>query len=197
MKNLTTKPLLLAFFCMMLFTAITHAQCPAGLLANEELKEGKKVTIAEVYKDESNPELYQDLVGKTLAVGKLGLVNIGDCWFMGDLNVNGEDVFFVGVTLKAAQGETYDGPVIAAETIAASDFPVGSRVLVHNIPATDKNSMSFYSDAPTQDRGDVIEADLVKNANGTYSGCILTGKAGESYRTRKCFTECKAEKTVY
>lgn len=73
MKKPSTKNLLLTLFCMMLFTALTHAQCPAGLLANEELKEGKKVTIAEVYKDESNPELYQDLVGKNACRRQIGL----------------------------------------------------------------------------------------------------------------------------
>jgi hypothetical protein len=188
---------ILTFFCMMLFTALTHAQCTTSSVNSPELSAGQKVILAEISK-EDDPEIHKAMVGKTLSVGTGGMANIGDCWFLGELNINGEDVFFVGVKLDAVKGETY-ASAAAAETLtaAASDFPVGSRVLVHNIPVTDKNSMSFYSDAPTQDRGDVIEADLVKNANGTYSGCILTGKAGESYRTRKCFTECKAEKTVY
>lgn len=197
MKNTTTKTLLLTCLCMMLFTAITHAQCAAGLLAQEELKAGKKVILAEVYKDENGEATHLDQIGKTLTVGKLGLVNIGDCWFMGDLNINGEDVFFVGVTLKAAQGETYDGPVLAAETKAASDFPVGAKVIVYGIPSANPSSTAMFSDRPTpieQDKGEVVEADLKKNANGTYDGCILDKYGWDiGFRKKVCFTGKKVE----
>ncbi len=194
MKNPTTKPLLLTCLCVMLFSLFSNAQCAAGLLANEEIKEGKKVILAQLWPGDESQVTYKHLLGTTLTVGKLGIANIGDCWFMGDITVNGEDVFFVGVTLKAAPGETYDGPVLATEAKAASDFPVGTKVIVHGIPITDPNSSLFYSDAPTTDTGYVTEADLTKNANGTYSGCILNGEEGSHFRTKKCFTEKKVEK---
>ena len=173
MKNSTTKSLLLTCLCMVLFTAISYAQCAAGLLAYEELKEGKKVIIAEVYKDENTTESYDHLIGKAFSVGKTGIINIGDCWFMGDLNVNGEDVFFVGVTLKAAAGESYDGPVLAAETKAASAFPVGCKV---NVVKPDDKPYSLLSALSEEENGvqtgTVVEADLKPLGDNWYSGKV-------------------------
>jgi hypothetical protein len=199
MKNQTTKTLLLTCLCIVLIITTGNAQCPAGILTNDGIPMGKKVIITEISQTDGSYEDYKSWIGQTVEAYSNLYIEEG-CWYNGEIMLGDADNFFVAVRLKGVKGEKYTEtipPVRKEEVVAASDFPVGSRVLVHNIPVTDKNSSMFYTDAPQEDRGDVIEADLVKNANGTYTGCILTGKSGEQYRTKKCFTECKVEKTVY
>ncbi len=194
-----TKTSLLLFCFMMLFALITYAQCPAGLLNYETIESGKKVIITEIPKSDETYETYKSWIGKVVEVYSDIFVEEG-CWYNGELMYGDDENFFVNVRVKAAPGETYGNIAAAAvkeETKAASDFPVGTRVKVHGIPVTDKNSYSFYSEAPTVDYGEVVEADLKKNANGTYSGCILTGEGLDiRYRTKKCFTENKVEKRL-
>ncbi len=177
-----TKTSLLLFCFMMLFALITYAQCPAGVLTNDGIPMGKKVIITEISPTDGSYEDYKSWIGQTVeAYSNLYIEE--DCWYNGEIMLGDADNFFVAVRLKGVKGEKYNETIPPArkeEVITASDFPVGTRVKVHGIPITDPNSSLFYSDAPTTDRGDVIEADLTKNANGTYAGCILTGKAGEN-----------------
>lgn len=178
------KILLLSFFCMMLFTAITHAQCTSASIKAAELTAGQKVILAEISK-EDNPELHKAMVGKTLTVGTGGMANIGDCWFLGELNISGEDVFFVSVRLDAVTSENYGTTTPPAEIKAISDFPVGAKVSVSAFQELNKYCPQSLSDRPESVSGEVVESDLVKDENGNYSGCVM------QWGTKHCFKGAK------
>ncbi len=178
MKNQTTKLLLLTCLCMMFFTSITHAQCTSSSLNVTDLTAGQKVILTEISK-EDNPEIHKSMVGKTLTVGKAGLTNIGDCWFMGELNIKGEDVFFIGVRLDAAKGENYKAttPSVAAETKTAAAFPVGCRVTIVKPNDEPYSLLSALSDESTpNETGTVVEADLKPLGDNWYSGKVKIDK---------------------
>lgn len=182
MKNATTKTLLLTCLCTVLFSALTYAQCTSSSLNVAELTSGQKVILTEISK-EDNPEIHKTMVGKTLTVGKGGMANIGECWFLGELNINGEDVFFVGVRLDAAKGENYGAttPAVKTEIQTASDFPVGAKVTVSAFQELNKSCPESLSDRPESVSGEVVESDLVKDENGNYSGCVIR------WGTKHCF----------
>ncbi len=188
-----TKTIFLTICSSLLFTAIAHAQCTSSSINAAELTAGEKVILTEISK-EDDPEIHKAMIGKTLTVGTGGMANIGDCWFLGELNINGEDVFFVGVRLDDVKGESYGGttPVVRTETPTASDFPVGAEVSVVGFQELDKSCAQFYSERTENATGVVIEADLVKDDNGNYSGCILYGQS-----LKHCFKSASVYKGVY
>ncbi len=77
------------------------------------------------------------------------------------------------------------------ETQSASDFPVGTKVRVSDFRELLNSGCSqFFAEGRTETQaGVVIEADLIKNLNGKYSGCIQEG----SY-TKHGFQGAKVEK---
>ncbi len=187
-----TKKGFLAFLAIVLFTATLHAQCNSSTVNKEAIATGKKIILAEV-STEDKPENFKNFIGKTLEVGSAGITNIGDCWYLGELKLNGEDVFFIGVRVNAAQGETYEGDAPApAAAITTADFPVGTRVKVYNYSETDTKSLYFFSDEASDIVGIVTESDLKKDANGKYSGCIMVNPG--TYEVKKCFSANKVEK---
>ncbi len=187
-----TKTIFLTICSTVLFTAITYAQCTTSSINAAELTAEQKVILTEISK-EDDPEIHKAMIGKTLTVGAGGMANIGDCWFLGELNINGEDVFFVGVKLDAVKGESYGATTPAGtETKTASDFPVGAEVSVVGFQELDKSCAQFYSERTENATGVVIDADLVKDDNGNYSGCILYGQS-----LKHCFKSAGVYKGVY
>ena len=176
---------------LLMFTATLQAQCVASLLNKETVPTGKKIILAEV-SSEDEPEKYQSEIGKTTEVGSAGLTNIGDCWFMGELKLNGEDVFFVGIKINAAKGETYSGADHVQEHTTAANIPVGTKVKVYNYSEADPNSLAIYYEEASDLIGYVIEADLKKDAGGKYSGCIKTDQG--NFSVKKCFPGNRVEK---
>ena len=172
MKNPTTKSLLLTCLCTVLFSVISYAQCTSSSINAAELTAEQKVILTEISK-EDDPEIHKAMIGKTLNVGTGGMANIGDCWFLGELNINGEDVFFVGVKLDAVKGETYASAAAAAETKATSAFPVGCKVTI--VKADDK-PYSLLSALSEEEHGvqtgTVVEADLKPLGDNWYSGKV-------------------------
>ncbi|MEI7802408.1 MAG: hypothetical protein WCI97_07185 [Bacteroidota bacterium] len=176
--------LLVIMFFGISFPNTLLAQCIYGILDVPTISKGTKIIIVEIAHYDANQDKLKFLEGKTVTVGDGSLTFTFDCYYRGVVEYGGENY-----ELADARVKTTDENAGKISTSSNSDFPMGTIVKVFDIPITDPNNPNFYSDAENDEDGFVVNADLAKDANGKFAGCI-ENEAG----TKICFTGKKVEK---
>ena len=170
--------LLITLFFGLNFSNTLQAQCVYGILDIPIIAAGTKLFVVQISSSGSNYEAQKFLGGKTVTVGNATLIFSYDCWYRGTIEFGGINYEVTGIRVKIPNEDAEK-----ISTASNSDFPMGTNVIVRDMP-----NPSAFSDEPVSEFGFVVGADLIKDADGKYAGCIEDTGGGKI-----CFTGKKVE----